>query len=286
MLPSYEKIIASERSSFAYRWFRVPGFPFRWHVHPEVELTYIVAGRGQRFVGDDIADFTPDELVLMAGGLPHTWHSRPHRRKSSESVVIQFLPDCLGRPFYDAPEMADVRALVDRAAVGLLFPRPLATRVGERMLAMHEMDPLQRLMELLSILSDLSRARDARPLSSPGFAQALRASDRQRIDRVFRMIDAHRGEPISQAQVAEAVGLTPAGFSRFFRRTTGRTFVEYVHELRIGRACRLLIETDEPVTAIAFDCGFGNLSHFNRLFRRRKGLTPREFRQAYRVHEA
>lgn len=280
MLPSVEHIPHPARSSFACRLFDLPAFPFRWHHHPEIELTLVTSGRGQRFVGDHIARFGPGDLVLLGENLPHTWHSSPRRGQRSGSVVIQFRRDFMGGGFFTRPEMLRIGRLLDRAARGLHFSGPAASAVARRMSQMPGMRELDRLLSLVSCLDDLSRQRGS-ALASPRFRPALRADDERRIDRVWRMVSQDLTESTTQAEVATALRMTPEGFSRFFKRATGRTFVSYMHELRVGEACRLLIETDTPITDVCFAAGFGNLSNFNRIFRRLRGVSPRQYRRAY-----
>lgn len=282
MQPLVEHIQASRRSSFAYRPFELGAFPFRWHHHAEVELTLITRGAGQRFVGDSIERFGPGDLVLLGEHLPHTWHSRPRRRARVGSIVIQFRAGFLGDQFLRTPEVARLTRLLERAARGLSFSGDVAAAVAARMEAMRRERELPRLLSLLACLDDLSRCRGARPLASAGYRPTHRTADARRLDRVWKLVTTTLDAPVSQAEVAHALRMTPEGFSRFFKRATGRTFVSYTQELRVGEACRRLIETDEPVTGVCFASGFGNLSNFNRVFRRIKGVTPRAFRRAYR----
>lgn len=281
MQPFTEHIVPSPDSSFTCRKFELPAFPFRWHHHPEVELTLITRGRGQRFVGDSIEPFAEGDLVLLGSDVPHTWHSPPGRGRRVGSVVIQFRRDFIGPRFFDLPEAAKVRRLLHRASSGLAFSGNAAARVARRMAAMSERDGFTRLTDLLASLHELAQHRGARPLSSAGFRPRPNVGDAGRIDRVWRLAR-NLEEAVTQRDAAAALGMTPAGFSRYFKRTTGHTFVAYVHELRVAEACRLLIDTDTPVTDICFASGFGNLSNFNRVFRRLKRVSPRQFRQQHR----
>jgi AraC-like DNA-binding protein len=145
---------------------------------------------------------------------------------------------------------------------------------------MREMDDLERLVAVLDLLRLLAQSEERRPLASPGYSPSLHQRDIRRIDRVMRYLQQHKAEPIALETVAQLIGLTPKSFCRFFKANTGKTFVSYLNELRIGDACQKLIETGASITEIAMDCGFNNLSNFNRRFREIKGLAPREFRLA------
>ncbi len=276
MQPILEHLDPGGQASFICRRFQLPAFPFTWHVHPELELTLIVRGRGRRFVGDSIEAFAEGDLVLLGPNLPHTWHSRPGRRV--ESVVIQFRRDCLGDGFFDSPEANRIDRLFSRAARGVRFTGQARLKAAQRMREIDHASGMRRVTLLLDTLESLARCRGGVELSSEAFADDLRVEDRTRIDRVCRFINDHYTEPITQAQAAASIHMSPAAFSRFFKRLTRKTFVDYLHEIRIGRACRALIETDQPITDVCFESGFGNLSNFNRVFKRLKGVSPRAYR--------
>ncbi len=287
MLPKLEQIEHGARSSFTWRRFRGAGWNFAWHFHPEVELTLITAGQGQRFVGDSIETFKPGDLVLLGSNLPHTWYApaptawagEPEPGLGVGSVVIQFNRDFAGQEFWRRPEADAVRQLLERAQQGLHFPTN-HRGVADLMAAMHHQDGWGRLLTLLKMLGELASDPDAgRPLSDVAHALPPRRDDQPRIDIACRLIAERYTQPLNQAQVADAIHLSPSSFSRFFKRMTGRTFVGYVHELRIADACRRLAESDQPITQICFDCGFDNISNFNRVFRKLRSISPRDYRK-------
>jgi len=278
MQPFIETIQPPTNASFVLRrWIR-PSFPFDWHIHPEIELTLILRGHGRRFVGDSIETFQPGDLVLIGSNLPHTWHSQDAQpTQGVEAVVAQF-PESL----LNLPELHHARQLVARAAVGLHFPALPPSHVMETFSSLPEAGSLDRLVGLLQILQMLAKLDTAQPLATHPHPVRFLPEDRTRIDAICRNIARQCHHPIHQADVARDAGMTPAAFSRFFRKTTGRTFTDHVHHLRVGEVCRLLIETDAPITTIAFQCGFENLANFNRIFRRLKQTSPRQFRAAFR----
>jgi AraC-like DNA-binding protein len=277
-----ERISTSPAASFAVKRRRDRRFEFAWHFHPQVELTWIVRSRGRRFVGDSIEDYRDGDLVLLGPNLPHTWHSEPGRH---EAVVVQFSPDFLGDAFLAAPELLAVRRLLDRSGRGLAFGGRALKAVSRLLDQVEDVDGLPRLRALLEILERLSTARDARPLSSRAFREP-RKSDMERIDRVCRWIAERFAEDVSLPEAAGVAHLSVPAFCRFFKSRTGKTLVGYLTELRIGRACRLLMETDRSVSDVGFASGFNNLSNFNRRFRALKGLSPREFRAPFRIQDS
>jgi AraC-like DNA-binding protein len=277
-----EQVEVGREVSFTCRRTAGPGWGFQWHFHPEYELTLIVRGSGQRFVGDDIADFRAGDLVLLGPSLPHTWYSRrPVRNPPHEAVVIQFLPSFMGDGFLERPETRSIARLLRQAGSGLHFRGASQAAAAERMQQITALPPLMRLTELLHILDILARCRSARTLSSPRFKAPARPSEQRRIHRALQYVHENLAGELTLTDAAARVRLSPSAFSRFFRRASGKGFAQYVNELRVGRACELLAETDRNIAVIAMDCGFNNLSNFNRRFKEVRGLAPREYRSHF-----
>ncbi len=283
-----QKVPRSREASFVHRVKADPRFSRGWHFHPEYELTFIIESRGRRLVGDSIERYSSGDLVLLGPNLPHTWRSedfpggsrrRRGRRRLHRAVVIQFDHAFLGERLLALPEMEAIARLLPRSSRGLAISGRTRDEVGRRMVAMRRMGPLERLLELLRILQAVSRGGgDLRPLSRMPVAPPGGPSGPRLIDRVFSQLHESYTRAVSQAEVARRSGLTSSGFSRFFRRSTGTTFGEYLAGLRTSHAASLLIETELPVLEISLRSGFNNLSNFNRRFRRLKGMSPREFR--------
>jgi AraC-like DNA-binding protein len=281
---SIEKLLPPTTASFIYRIKREPSFGVYWHYHPEYQLTLVQRGQGKRFVGDDISRFKAGDLVLTGPNLPHMWCSSRDRVAGGlphEAVIIQFPDSIFGGQFLELPEMSPVRRLLERSAQGIRFADSVRRKIGPRMIRMGRQRGLARLIELLEILRILSQAPVDRILSSRAFTRTVGFADRERIDRICRYVAENSTRPIVLAETAAAAHMSVPAFTRFFRKCTGKTFLEYLTELRVGAACRLLMETDRTVAQVSSAAGFGNLSNFNRRFRDLKGITPREFRRQY-----
>jgi len=279
----FEVIPRGGQSSFALREFHLPAFASPWHFHPEYELTFIVQGRGRRFVGDHIARFGPGDLVLLGANLPHFWHSDAATAASAteaHSVVIQFEPNCFGERLLSQPELAEVKNLLHRAQRGIQFSGPVCESVGALMQRMLGMSGLERLIGFLTVLLRLEGAT-GRELSSRGFVPSLDDRATRRVNQVYQWVFAHFAEPLDHDHIARCAGMSRYALCHYFKRVTGRTLTDFINEIRIGHARKRLIESDQTVAEIAYACGFESLSNFNRHFLNLTGVSPTGFRRHY-----
>ena len=286
MKPFLEKIRQSEGASWAFLDRRLlEGIPFEWHHHPEFELTLTVNSRGHRYVGDHIGEYDDGDLVLLGPGLAHSWASREKLIRSAphRALVVQFTEDWANSLTALFTEMTPFRALLAEAARAVQFSTDTAAAARPDLEALPDLDADERLVRLLSVFARLTRDRGRRPLATPGRTMARSSdADRPRIDKVLEHMHVHYDEPVAIADLAEIACLSESALHRMFRRHTRLTPLEYLTQLRIGRACSLLIGTDRAIAAIAGDVGYRNLALFNRLFKSRRAMTPREFRSAHR----
>ncbi len=255
-------------------------FAWNWHYHPEIELTLITRGSGTRLVGDHSAHYSPGDLVLLGPNLPHTWFShKPGRAANAhEAVVVQFLATAYPEPLLELPEFSAVRALITQAGRGLRFPPAMAERAGERMRTLIRSSGLDAWLGLTSLLSELAR-HGGETLAGPDYRSQRSFRMGSRLGRITAHIEACCGGPLTLEDAAHFAGLTPSSFARFFRKMTGRTFVEFRNACRIRNACRALSESDHGILEIALASGFQNLANFNRQFRKATGMPPREYRK-------
>ena len=283
MLPIREKLQRDVETSFRFGRRNGTGFTFQWHQHPECELTLIETGTGQRFVGDNIDEYEPGDMVLLGPDLPHTWASHDNSAKRHKAIVIQFSADWLQAMLSQTPEANAILSLIEKSKRGLRFTGRTQRYAAEALLKMTKQKGMPRVLSLISLLEKLARSRGTKSLASPAYDPSGHTAD-SRTDRVCRFINDHVTEPITQSQAADLIGMSGPAFSRFFRQRVGMTYSRYVHELRIGHACRLLIESDRSITDICFASGFNNLSNFNRVFLSIKGVSPRAYRRQHSHH--
>jgi AraC-like DNA-binding protein len=258
-------------------------FQFPLHYHDEYELNFIMHARGaQRVIGDHIGEIDDLELVLVGSNLQHAWFN--HHMESSDilEITIQFHKDLFSDKFLGRNQMSFIRNMLDKSGQGILFSQKTIRQIMPRIVELNRKLGFDSVLEFMSVLHDLSVSPDMHLLSDSTFNnQRQLCYNSRRIEKAMEYMDHHFDKPINLADVAALTHMTETAFSRFFRSQTGRTFVDVLTEKRLGHVSRLLIESSLPIADIADHCGFNNMANFNRVFKRKKGFTPKEFREVY-----
>lgn len=275
----------SERDCFYIANRHKTEFTYPIHCHSECELNFTEHAAGvKRVVGDSAEVIGDFDLVLITGKeLEHVWEQHECKSKDIREITIHFSPDFLPKELVNKNQFDSIRRMLEKAQRGLAFPMQAIMKVYNRLdkLAFEEQG-FHAVLHFLGILHELSLHDDARVLSSSSFAKIETYSDSRRVQKVQRYIADHYQEEIRLNTLADMVGMTPVSFSRFFRLRTGRTLSDYIIDIRLGSATRLLVDSQRTIAEICYDCGFNNLSNFNRMFKRKKGCSPKEFRDNYR----
>ena len=223
------------------------------------------------------------DLTLAGGRLPHTWASDSARQGPRHALFIQFSRDFLGRELFEKPEFALVKDLLERSNRGLSFSGETKGKVAGMLMELEGHDGYSRVLDLLRILDILSKAPPSEcvVLASEGYAPSIRDDDERRINKILDLI--HKGicGEIRLDRMARALNMSRSTFIRFFHRATGRNLIEYVNEVRVGKACLLLVESELPVAEVCLKSGFASLPYFNRKFLELKGLTPLGYRKEF-----
>ncbi|MBU1361137.1 MAG: AraC family transcriptional regulator [Gammaproteobacteria bacterium] len=259
------------------------GFPsplVRWHFHEEYELHLITETSGKAFVGDWIGAFQPGHLVLCGPRLPHNWISldAPADGASGRDRVIQFRHEPIAAAAAAIPEMQEALQLLERARHGIEF-FGLAESALAHWNAVKSARGLRRFALFCDYLADLAQCTDYRLLSNVQMQGVEGDAEVDQINAIVDRITAHLAEPIVMADIASELAMSESRFSRFFKRSTGNSFTDFVNRVRINSACHLLMESDHYVTDICYQVGFNNVANFNRRFLEIKGMTPTEFRR-------
>lgn len=253
---------------------------FRYHLHAEFELAYIVRSSGRRTVGDSIENYDRNDLTLVGPFVPHTYASEGNvHGPGHEQVVVHFSPDILGLNNLREPGLKPLQTLLSNASRGLAFSDPTAREVGALMLGLPTEPPLSRLRTFLTILERLSESSDGRKLSTRIYRKGDAPDELGPIDRICLHIDKNFHDAIRLPDLARLAGMSTSTFSRYFKKATARSVVDYINEIRLRNARQLLVSSDRSVAEIAAHSGFENLSYFNRRFVRAYGVSPGAFRK-------
>lgn len=279
--PVYEHVMTGASESFLWR---IDDYPWErnvWNFHPEYEIHLIRNAVGVALVGDHIGHFEPGHLTVVGGGLPHDWVSKtaPGELIRGRDIVLQFDPERIRQAAIAFPELADVRAFLTLALRGLRFYGE-TRRIGADLLeAMGQTSGIGRLSLFLQLLQVMALSQEYEVLSSEGFAPNLDPLAVDTVQRILAYVFENFNRDIKLADVAAMAGMSESAFSRFFKKNSGNSFTDHVAKLRIGRACKLLADSDLPVTDICFEAGYANISNFNRNFRNQRGVAPSEYRR-------
>lgn len=267
----------------SFRMLRLELAAFRGgrHRHRHLELTWIESGTGLRYVGDSVQPYEAGDLVLLGPNVPHAWISSLHEAcQVHRATVIQFAPELLAIKLL--PELATARGLVEAAAQGLLVEASARSAITDAIQRIPRRPGLHALSAFIDVLGQLELHQCSMiPIASLAARSAAASHSEQdrRIARVIEWMHANLASELLLADAARLVHISPSAFSRFFSREVGKSFTEYINDIRCGETCLLLRSTDRPVNMIASECGFETLSHFNRQFRLRFGMSPRDFRR-------
>ncbi|GGW97498.1 AraC family transcriptional regulator [Salegentibacter mishustinae] len=278
--PSFEKVDPSFGSSFSFKSFNQENQNRNhtfWHYHPEIELVYVNGGSGKRQIGSHISYYQHGDLILIGSNLPHCGFTDSLTDNDKETV-IQFSPDFLGKNFWEIPEMRNVRVLLERAKNGIVFHGEDKNLIGEKIEALSSLTNYKRLLGLLDVLNMLENAKDFTLLNAEGFVLDTELEDHNRINVIFNFVKNEFKRNIALEEIADVVSMTVPAFCRYFKKTTGKTFVQFVNEYRLVHAAKLLHEKQISITDVCFESGFNNFSHFNKQFKKFTGKSPSVYR--------
>ncbi|ULQ50847.1 AraC family transcriptional regulator [Flavihumibacter fluvii] len=280
------KVDIGHNYSFSVREDIFPYLYNRWHYHPEIELTLIRKGTGIRLVGDSVEQFEDNDLVLIGSNLPHYWRSDAQYFEDEsglhvEAVAIHFKEDCWGKELLDMPEFFAVKKLLQDAKRGIVISGETKKALIPLMEEVLQARNAKRVILLLDMLQAISNCKEIKVLSSAGFSKTYDHSNTDRINDIYNYTFNNFQKEISIREIANAVNISHNSFCRYFKTRTTKTYWQFLLEVRIGYACKLLIDDKMSVARICYDCGFNNLSNFNRHFKNMVGMTPLKYSKTY-----
>ncbi len=280
------KLPKTGKEGFFVQHDELPHFYDQLHHHPELQLIYIIEGTGDLYIGDSITSFSPEDLFLIGSNQNHLFKSDPEYfeddcQKKSQSISIFFHDQSLGKDFFEISEMSTIRHLMERANRGLRFFTEVAESIGPRMNKLLNKTGFERFVEILSILNNLAETNEYEYLAEISSPHPPSDKESRRVNNVINYILNNYKEDIELETIADIAHYSKAAFCKFFKQRTRKTFSEFLNEVRVSQACKLLQKTDLNISRIGYESGYNNISHFNRQFKKHTGLTPREYSQKY-----
>lgn len=260
-----------------------------WHYHPELELDVIRTSTGTRFVGDSIEKFEPGDIVLLGKNLPHLWlndkiYFKPDSRLMAEAVVIHFAED-FGGGLLKIPEMADIHNLFERAKLGIKFMGNANQLIIKKVDTMFELSGYDRIILFIDIIHHLATHNNYQTLSSLGYVNSFKGIHNSRMLPVFKYVMNNFKEEIKLETVSNLANMNASSFSRYFTNFQKKTFTQFLNEIRIGFACKLLIENKCNIASACYESGFNNISNFNKQFKAIKKMTPSKYIRLHTISD-
>ena len=278
--PDYESISPDLGHSYKYGYFdtnQPNNNKLKWHYHPELELVYINSGVGKRQVGTHLSNYNDGDLVLIGPYLPHTGFTKGFDEGQKE-VVIQFNQGIFNDAFQNFEELKIINQLLELSKKGIVFNGSIKDDIGIRMEGLQYESQVDSFLTFIKILYDLATHKEKQILNAEGYAFISSPMENKRLKVIFNYIRDNFMEQIALDDIADKVYMTPQSFCRFFKKSTNKTFTAFLNEYRVNHATKLLVETEDDIKSICFECGFNNLSNFFRNFKRITNLTPNAYR--------
>jgi AraC-like DNA-binding protein len=281
---SYEILQPISGQSFLLRKFDSSAFDAPYHFHVEYELTYILQGKGKRYVGSHMHDFVSGDLVLIGPNLPHCWKLEPGKemQTGASAIVIQFDGAFLGDDFFNRNELQHIKRLFQKSGSGICFSGDTQKVVNQSLLALSEEEnSFRMLIGLLEALQRLAQSAEYTLLDQNQVIAERSLAEQERINPVFAYLVENFRQQVSLEKAAGIANMTTNAFCKYFKKTTRKTFMETIIEYRLNYAIQQLVQTDKPVSVIAFESGFGDVSHFYKMFKVKMNLSPLNYRKKF-----
>ncbi|TMU55282.1 AraC family transcriptional regulator [Flagellimonas algicola] len=255
---------------------------FYWHFHPEYELVYIEGASATRHVGDSISNFEDSDLVFIGSNIPHLNFDYGVQTEYIKEV-LHIKPSFKEQLLTNIPELEPINALFEKSKYGLVFTGDTKKRIGERLKKLHLLSPFELFMESIHILKELASSSDFFLLHDYPFVNRYRKKEQARLRDLHAFVDKNYQRKIEIAEVAALCNLGKEAFCRYFKKSTGNTFTNFLNQYRISQAKRLLL-IGKNVSETCYECGFESLSYFNRTFKKISGENPSDFKKQYLVN--
>ncbi len=279
MLPLLQKLPIDENSSFIARTYKTPDFETPWHQHQEIELVLCNGSHGTVFIGNYIGDYAPGEVYLLGSNLPH-WYRKKNEKMIGSALVVQFREEIFGSALLDLPEFQQIKNLLERSKKGLKLQGELNTKVKRLINTLEKQKGFEQFRTLLDCLHLISTSNEYELLTQYYF-QSSSQENQERIGVIYEYSMKHFKANITLQQMADLTNQSVSNFCKYFKQNTKKTYINFLNEIRIGHASKLLQSTDKAITEICYESGFRNWANFSNHFKRIKGVSPKEYRKAY-----
>lgn len=288
MKSALQKSPIPENHAFLVRHLKERFFDPNWHFHAEYQIFMVLIGEGTRFIGDHVAAFKPGNITFTGPDLPHLWRSDQEKQQGRvegqcEGIVVYFNENLIGKSFLQTEEAIRMRQLFKKSLRGLEVTGKTRETVHKMISGLPDLNGFEGVLELLKILHILSNTKDLEPLASPGYTNSLKEGDTERMNKVYAYVMQNFRRKITVSELAELTSMTPTSFSRYFKIHANKTFSEFVSEIRIGHACKLLIEKKINASQTCYASGFQTLSNFNKQFKTITNRTPMAYKKEYQA---
>jgi AraC-like DNA-binding protein len=284
--PKLEKVFPNLASSIFVKREVVPYMDYPWHYHPEFEIIFVEKSYGIRLMGNHVGNFSDGDLMFIGPNLPHVWKNDVDFYKENKDLmvdvyVIQFREEALGKGFFDIPEFTLIKKLFLLGQQGFLIKGEDQREISELIKKVYSSSGIDRLIMFFKTLDAISKSKDYDLLSSPGYTNSVNISDTERINKVMNYLMENYNKEFNLKEIADLVSLNISSFCRYFRSRTHKTCSQFINEIRIAHACKLLINRNMTITEICYETGYNNISHFNRQFKLITSMTAREYEKKY-----
>ncbi|MCW5515568.1 AraC family transcriptional regulator [Muriicola sp. Z0-33] len=288
MKSALQKSPIPENHAFVVRHLKEPYFDPNWHFHSEYQIFVVIKGQGTRFIGDHVTSFKPGDITLTGPNLPHLWRSDREIPlkivdEYCEGIVVYFNENFIGKSLLQTEEAIRIRQLFKRSLRGLDIIGRTRKAIHEMISELPDLNGFDGVLELLKILNILSRTNNLQPLASPGYTNSLKEGDTERMNKVYAYVMNNFRQKMTVSELGALTSMTPTSFSRYFKVHANKTFSEFVSEIRIGHACKLLIEKQTNASQACYESGFQTLSNFNKQFKTITKRTPMAYKKEYQA---
>ena len=277
-----QKIHVEEQNSFACRKYRTPQFETSWHKHEECELIVITEGHGTALIGDYVGEYKKGDVFFLSSNLPH-WFRKTEQKMIGSAIVVHFLKDFWGTPFLSMPEMKKINQLLEGDNNGLQLIQSLQKKITAGIEQMEQATGVDRIQLLLNSLHLMSQSKQYKIITKD-FDNNLNLKVNSAIDKIFTFSFKHFLEAVTLAEVAAEVSMSIPTFCRFFKRNIKKSYFDFLKELRIGHACKLLRESNQPIIDICYKSGYNSWAHFSKQFKNVKKITPNQYRKQFKIN--